>query len=165
MQKSGGKQTGGAPKEGVLPGNEMPDENREQKTIDSVADAANLDYARRQTELALEHLKHELDREKSDLLDRQGWTREEMQRFLDRWRQLSAAAKYPGAKGNEAKKQLDDALKSLGLRPGGTTIKHGATPTDTEGRLKDAGRYAPPADWAEQYREFSRGVAEEGKKK
>ncbi len=28
--------------------------------------------------------------------------------------------------------------------------------------LRDAGRFAPPEDWAEQFREYTRGVANQG---
>ncbi len=83
----------------------------------SAADEANLDYARKQTELALEHLEDQLGKDKPELLERLGWTREQAQRFIDRWQQLRQAADEKGPRGDAAKKQLDDALKSLGLRP------------------------------------------------
>ena len=57
------------------------------------ADQANLDYTRKQTELALEHLRDQLAKEKSDLLNnRLHWTRDEAERFLKRWEQLQQAA-------------------------------------------------------------------------
>jgi collagen type III alpha len=129
----------------------------------SEADQANLDYARKQTELALEHLEDQLAKDKPDLLDRLGWTREQAQSFIDRWQQLRRAAEEKSPRGQDAKKQLDDALKSLGLRPGTTYLKHGGTKEDQMRDLRDSGRFAPPPDWAEQFREYTRGVANQGK--
>ncbi|MGD0515929.1 MAG: hypothetical protein ABSA26_00200 [Thermoguttaceae bacterium] len=129
----------------------------------SGADAINLDYARKQTTLALEHLEDQLAKDRPELLERLGWTREQAQRFIDRWQQLREAADEKGIRGEAAKKQLDDALKSLGLRPGTTVIKHGGTKTDQLRDLRDSGRFAPPQEWAEQFREYTRGVANQGK--
>jgi hypothetical protein len=139
-----------------------PDAAAESESRQSAADAVNLDYARKQTILALEHLEDQLAKDQPELLERLGWTREQAQRFIDRWRQLSEAAEEKGSRGEAAKKQLDDALKSLGLRPGATVIKHGGTKTDQIRDLRDSGRFAPPQEWAEQFREYTRGVANQG---
>ena len=52
------------------------------------ADEANLDYARKQTDLALEHLREQTARDNSELLDELGWSREDAERFLERWEQM-----------------------------------------------------------------------------
>ncbi len=135
----------------------------EQESQQAGADEANLDYARKQTELALEHLQDQLAKDKPDLLEKLGWTRQQAQQFLDRWRQLRQAAGEKGPRGEAAKRQFDDALKSLGLRPGTTYLKHGGTKPDQIQDLRDSGRFAPPPDWAEQFREYTRGVANQGK--
>jgi hypothetical protein len=140
-----------------------PDVAAESESRQSAADAVNLDFARKQTILALEHLEDQLAKDQPELLERLGWTREQAQRFIDRWQQLREAADEKGARGEAAKKQLDDALKSLGLRPGTTVIKHGGTKTDQLQDLRDSGRFKPPQEWAEQFREYTRGVANQGK--
>ncbi|MGD0384161.1 MAG: hypothetical protein ABSA77_11610, partial [Thermoguttaceae bacterium] len=140
-----------------------PDAAAESESRPSAADAVNLDYARKQTILALEHLEDQLAKDRPELLERLGWTREQAQRFIDRWQQLSDAADEKGPRGEAAKKQLDDALKSLGLRPGTTVIKHGGAKTDQIQDLRDSGRFKPPLEWAEQFREYTRGVANQGK--
>ena len=122
-------------------------------------DAANLEYARMQTDLALEHLKDQLAKEKPDLLERLGWNREEARQFLEKWQQMERAAAQQGPQGETATKQLDEALKSLGLRPRGTQLRGGQTPRDKLQNLRDAGRFAPPPQWAEQVRQYHRGVA------
>ena len=121
-----------------------------------------MDYARKQTELALEHLEDQLAKDKPELLEKLGWTREQAQQFMDRWQELRRAAEEKSPRGDAAKKQLDDALKSFGLRPGTTVIKRGGVKADQLRDLRDAGRFAPPADWAEQFREYTRGVANQG---
>ena len=126
------------------------------------ADEANLDYARKQTDLALEHLREQTARDNSELLDELGWSRQDAARFLERWEQMKRAAGQQGAEGQAAKKSLQEAIKSLGLRPHGTQLQ-GQRAGDQLRSLRDAGRFDPPAEWAEQVREYSRGVAGEGR--
>jgi hypothetical protein len=122
----------------------------------------NLAFARKQTNLALEHLKDQLAKEKPELLDRLGWTPDEARRFVEKWERLQRAAAQPDTRGKSAKRELDDALKSLGLRRPGTAIKGGAG-RDEKRELYEAGRAAPPPEWAETVRDYQRGVAEGGK--
>jgi len=131
---------------------------------DSAADSANLDYARRQTELALEHLRDQLAKEQPELLDKLGWTKDDARRFLDRWERMRRAAEQQGPQGEQAKRQFNEALKSLGLGRG-TELKHGGVETDRPETQRDAGRTAPPPDWADHLRAYTRGVAGEGAKK
>jgi hypothetical protein len=128
--------------------------------IETPADPANLAYAEKQTELALEHLRDQLAKEKHGLLDRLGWTKEDAKQFLDRWEGMRREAKQQGPKGEEARKRLNETLQSLGLRPRGTTIGRGAVPADQQQNLRDAGRFAAPPEWAEQYRDYTRGIAD-----
>ncbi len=111
----------------------------------------------------MEYLEDQLAKERPELLERLGWTREQGERFLSRWQEMRKAAGEKGPQSETAKRQLDDALKSLGLRPGATFLEHGGTKSDQVRDLRDAGRFAPPADWAEQFREYTRGVAEQGR--
>jgi hypothetical protein len=156
-QKPGEKPSGGSPtgggqsKDGT---NVPPPEN-----ADNAADEANLQYTKRQTELALEHLRDQLAKEKPGLLEKLGWTKEDAQRFLNRWEAMQRAAAQKGPEGEAARKQLSEALKSLGLRPHGTELRRGGVQREGSQNLHDAGRFAPPPDWADQFREYTRGVA------
>jgi len=69
-----------------------------------------------------------------------------------------------GPAAEAAKKRYDDALKSLGFRPRGAELKGGGVSGDKPQTLRDAGRHAPPPEWAEQYREYSRGLADPDRK-
>ena len=129
------------------------------RSSDDSADRANLDYARRQTALALEHLRDQVAKEKPELLERLGWTKDDARRFLARWEEMRRSAEEKDAAGKMAKKRFDDALKSLGLRPRGTELKRGGVETEKSGTPRDAGRFAPPPDWADQFRAYTRGIS------
>lgn len=122
------------------------------------ADAGNLEFARRQTTLALEHLRDQLARDRSDLIERLGWTPEEARRFLERWEQLQRAAAQPGPQQPAAKKKFNDALRSLGVRPRGTELRGGSA-ADTPGGLRENIRFEPPREWLEQIGDYQRAVA------
>ena len=109
-------------------------------------------------------MRHQLAKEKSDLLNnRLHWTRDEAERFLKRWEQLQQAAAKQDSAGAAARKKLDNALRNLRLTLHGTQIGRGDTTADQEQNLRNAGRYAPPPEWAEQLREYMRGVAAQAK--
>ncbi len=126
---------------------------------ESTADEANLEYARRQTELALEHLRDQMAKDKPRLLDRLGWTKEDARRFLERWEGMKRAAAEKGEASDAARRQFKDALQSLGLRPRGTELQHGGVREQPQD-ARDTRRVGPPPDWADQFRAYSRGIAE-----
>ena len=80
-------------------------------------------------------------------------------RFLERWEQMQRAAAQKGSAGEAARRQFDDALRSLGLRAHGTELRRGGVTAEEPQNLREAGHSAPPPDWAEQFREYTRGVA------
>ncbi len=157
----GSNPTGGNPTAGGAPGQEHTDGGSEEGP--GSADDPNLEYSRKQTELALEYLEDQLAKEKPDqrLLDRLGWTREDLKEFVDRWQQMKRAAAEEGPRAADAKQNLDDALRSLGLRPRGTQLEGGTVTKDASRKL-DSRRYDPPAQWVDQVRAYSRGVNRSG---
>jgi hypothetical protein len=155
---------GGNPTTGGAAGDQPevdPNEDRDEPG----GDKANLDYANRATDLALEYLKDQLAKEKPDdkLLDRLGgWNREDLAKFVRRWEKIKHAAGREGPGGEAAQRKLDSALRSLGLRPPAAEIRGGGTPSDQLRRVRQSRRIAPPPDWQEQIRAYRRGVAEGG---
>ena len=127
------------------------------------ADDPNLEFTRKQVDLALEHLKDQLAKEKPDLLEQLGWSRDEARRFLENWRKRVAAAQQEGARGQAARNSLEEALKSLGLRPHGTQLKGSRNASDQFQNLRDAGQSDPPSDWADLFRAYTKSVAGEGR--
>ena len=152
----------GNPVVGGGPG-EPPEGPPPSETTTTGGDEPNLDYARRATDLALEHLKDQMNQQDSALLEKLGWTREEARKFVQKWEQMKREAAKSGPEGEAARRQLDGALKSLGLRPRGTQLKGGGTTTDKLQGLREASRFDPPSDWSELFRAYSRGVAGGGR--
>jgi hypothetical protein len=144
--------SGGVPRDGDLAPGEATGE-------EPGGDDPNLDYARRQTDLALEHLEDQLRQQEPDLLDRLGWDRDQARRFLQEWQEMKRRAAREDHAGRDARRQLDDALRSLGLRPQTSELRGGRSGTDRLDGLRDAGRFEPPADWAEWLRAYTKGVA------
>lgn len=133
-------------------------------TAERAGEDPNLEYAREATNLALEHLKDQMDRADSELLGQLGWTPDEARRFVQKWEQMQQAAARQGPEAAAARTRLEQALRSLGLRPRGTQFRGGRTRTDRLRNLREAGRFDPPREWSELFRAYTRGVAAEGRR-
>ncbi|MFH1921674.1 MAG: hypothetical protein ABIP48_17555, partial [Planctomycetota bacterium] len=122
---------------------------------------ANLEFARKATNLALEHLEDELSKDQPDqkLLDRLGWTKDDLKRFYQQWDQMRREASGRNARSGSAREEIDKALDSLGLRPSGTELGGGRTKPDQSGNLKEGLRIDPPPEWAEAFRAYTTGIA------
>ena len=110
----------------------------------------------------LERLENQLDRDSVDpkLLDKLGWTKDDVERFVSRWRQMQEQSRTTDARGEGSRGELDDALRSLGLRPGRVDRRAGR-PTDDVRGLGDGYRGTPPADIQEQLKAYIRGTSRE----
>lgn len=154
----------GNPTSGGWPGMEPPGEPQPEATAQPGARLdPDLEFVRQQTELALEHLKEQMEKQDSDLFERLGWDREQARRFLEQWEAMRRAAARQGAEGQAAQQRLDEALRSLGLRPRGLQLDGGQSQVQRLPQLRDGGRFEPPAEWSEQVREYLRGIAEGGR--
>lgn len=151
--KAGGQHEGGG-----QPGNAV---NPQPTTTGSApeGDAANLEYARKQTDLVLEKLSDQLNKNKVDdrMLKELGWTRDDLQRFVERWRQRKDAAQRDDAKGEAAKRELDDALRSLGLQR--EKLQQNAVQKDSMRDLKQGYRGPVPLEYQERLRAYNQGVS------
>ncbi len=138
---------------------------RPYRTAPEVADEANLEFAREASDLALSHLKDELAKDQPDanLLKDLGWSRDDLQKFVSRWEQMQREAKTPGTKGETARRELDDTLKSLGLRPRATSLKEDSARDDDVRGLRESRKSSPPPEYAEQVKAYKQGTAR-GKK-
>ena len=124
----------------------------------TAADDPNLAYAKKATELALDHLKQAMKNKDGDkLLKDLGWTREEAQQFIDRQEaRLRAAAK--ANPNDEARQKAEDALRSLGLRPVQTDRSGSGLTSDEQRGMSTGRRTSPPPEYMDQYKAFSQGV-------
>ena len=122
------------------------------------SDKANLEYARKATDMTLEYLKNQKDSPDPELLDKLGWTKEEMNSFIQRWERMKRSAKSAGDSSDEARR-LDDSLRSLGLRPArGASQTSAAGGTRLSAQRDGSSRSRPPKEYADQYRAFSKFV-------
>jgi hypothetical protein len=122
-------------------------------------DEANLEYARKQTDLVLEKLSDQLNSKKIDqnMLKELGWSEDDLRRFVDRWRDRKKAAKRDDPSGDAAKRELDEALRSLGLRRG--PMKQGQVKDDTLRDLREGYRGPVPIEYQERLRAYNQGVS------
>ncbi len=147
--QGGGQPVGGSRASNAAPPPEVP------QPPESKPDEANLDFSKKQVDLALEHLKDEKSKPKSELLDRLGWTKEEAQKFLDNMSKLKDSAQRSGNEGESAKKAYNEFLKNLDLHPHITQISGGKTKTDEVPHVRDSGQMPAPAEWADLYHAYS----------
>jgi collagen type III alpha len=125
------------------------------------SEAANKEYAEKATDLALEYIEDQLNETEpnQELLDRLGWDRNDLEQFLRKWQKMKADAKETSPAGNGARQELDDALKSLGLRPSRSTIEGGRIKSDSILKA-DSIRSDPPPAWRELIQEYNRSIGE-----
>jgi hypothetical protein len=157
--KNEGQQSGsGVPGNGGEPGSEFnPAPSIKGEAPEG--DAANLEYARKQTDLVLGKLADQMNKNKVDdkLLKDLGWSRDDLKRFVQRWQERKDAANADDAKGEAAKRELDEALRSLGLRR--DALQQAATSKDSMRDLKEGHRGAVPLEYQERLRAYNQGVS------
>jgi hypothetical protein len=140
---------------GGVGSDEEPVASSQAKVEVADTEAENLQYAKKSTDLALKYLKDQKDHPDPELLKRMGWTKDDLNAFVDRWEALKRSAK----EGDEAKNELDDAYRSLGLRPAADQRRAASGTNDAARGLRDAGaRSEPPSAYSEQFKAFRKGV-------
>jgi collagen type III alpha len=108
----------------------------------------------------LERLKDQLDKNKVDqeLLDRLGWSKDDLAAFVRRWEEMRRKAGATGDKGKTAKGELDATLRALGLSPRASSVKSGTTDDAVKG-VKESRRSRPPAQYLESSNAYTQGTA------
>jgi hypothetical protein len=132
----------------------------QQITEEAKEDAANLDFARKQTDLVLERLDQQLAKKQVDaeLLKSLGWSEAELQKFVDRWKDLKTRAASEGDEGEQAKQELDGALRSLGLRKQSPMrVRAGSKADDL--KVKDSYRSRAPIEYAERVNRYRKNLS------
>gem|GEM_PF-1343061 len=103
-------------------------------------DPIDVEQARKATDLVLNYLNSQREKPDPKLLEQLDWNPEELRAFADRWSKIRRSDQTADGDG----KQIDEALRSLGIR----SVENGrmgqATDTDDAVRgLKDAGNRTP----------------------
>ncbi len=118
---------------------------------------ANLEYARKATDLALEYLEQQQDRPDSKLLDELGWSQDDLRQFLDRWKRLQQNAQSGDAR---QQAEWEKALQSLGLRPQQPQIRRAAGSDDAVRGLRESGvRSEPPSAYRELFEAYQKSTS------
>jgi hypothetical protein len=104
-------------------------------------------------------LADQLSRKKVDegLLKDLGWSEADLKRFVERWQQRKLAADRNDETGDAAKRELDDALRSLGLQRG--ELQQNAAQKDTMRDLREGYRGPVPAQYKERLKAYNQGVS------
>jgi hypothetical protein len=122
---------------------------------------ANLEYARKATDLILNRLQGQLSRGKVDesLLKELGWTKDEVRRFVERMRRQAQSEQGGNTPADEARRlQWEETLRSLELkrsprsRSGIGVKKIGGL--EIEGR-----RSTPPPEFRELYDAYTKSLS------
>ena len=94
-----------------------------------------------------------------ELLEKLGWTADELRRFVDRWKNLKSQAEAAGPQAEEARQELDDALRSLGLGPNRRPGFQAQSTKDKLRDLQEAYRGRTPLEYQELMRKYIKGTA------
>lgn len=151
-QGAGGQGGGGQP-------NDDSEPTRGNSITETTPDEVDLEAARKATDLVLERLEDQLEKNELDeeLLERLGWKREDVERFVKRWEELRSKAEDPASP--EGAKRFDDTLRQLGASGSGTVLDANENKPTEQKQLRESFRSTPPADYAEQYRAYTQGLS------
>lgn len=154
---SGAERAGGGGH--VNGGGQLGDQQGESPLKDAEvppAEKAKIDYARQATDLVIEYLKDQKEQPDQELLNELGWSQEDLKQFLSRWE----AAKREAAGDKKSEQELNEALRSLGLRPQNDKLRRAEVKSDNVRGLGDVGPTSgPPSKYLEQFRAFKKGAA------
>lgn len=147
------RRTGGGGVAGNPPSARRPADGRVAE-----GEEANLDYANRATDLVLDYLKDQKEAPNQELLDRLGWSAEDLRKFVNRWEALKRSAIEPDP---STRRELSDSLRSLGLRPATDRRRAVNASNDVLRGNRDAGgRSDPPAKYQERFNAYRRGAGQ-----
>ncbi|MGI9176771.1 MAG: hypothetical protein ACR2IT_02820 [Pirellulales bacterium] len=117
----------------------------------------DLAHARNAADLAIEHLRNSVESGDTAILDELGWTPQQARDFLTRWEAMRRMAR---SSDERQRADFEQAIKSLGLRPGGVRSSRDV-PTDVKGGQAEGRRSRPPSDYREQFKAFMQGAGAE----
>ncbi len=114
-------------------------------------DQADLDYAKKVTDLILEELENQKYDPDPELLEQMNWTQQDLDDFIKRWQAMKQAAQ---ANDTKAKRNYEDSLRALGLSP---TTKSRVINAKKDNKFKlneDGAIDQVPAEYLEQFNNF-----------
>ena len=91
-----------------------------------------------------------------ELLDKLGWSEDQLRRFMQRWERL--AQEQPPTTG-QSETELDEALRSLGLRPKDNRLDAGGVRQDDLRGIEQGRRSRPPSQYEDLFRAFNQSLS------
>ena len=114
----------------------------------------NLEHAKQVTDLALEYLEQQQDEPDPELLRQLNWSEEDLQRFVERWRQMKQKAATGTAKDRQ---DFAQTLRSLGLNNRSSRQYQDQIKSDEVRGLNEDGAVSqPPPEFAREFWELQR---------
>lgn len=149
-QGSAGKPGGGEPGSNQPAGSDLTGELTEPEK-------ANLEYARKATDLALDFLEQEKEKPSDELLKELNMTPEELAAFVNRWNAMKRGSTDTEA---NSSREFEESLRNLGLQTPADKRAAAAAENDALKGLRDAGsRSIAPDNYLEQFRAFKQGAS------
>ncbi len=146
-QGAGGGQSGGGEGTGDSLENELPD-------------PVDLEYTKAATDMVLDYIDETRTDPDPNLLQRLKWSEADLRRFRDRWQNVKPIDGGPRSEA-VAPDEIEEALRSLGMRPREITKTTQGDTADTLGNLRDSGNRRPaPADVRDAFEAFRRGLGQ-----
>ena len=128
---------------------------KERQSEAAVADKANLEYTRQATNLVLNYLDGELKKGANrELLDRLGWTEEELRAFHAKWTEMRARA----GETPSAELRYNEELRDMGLRPKGVRVSGRGADRKSADTARTADRTPPPEGVADRLKEYNEAI-------
>ena len=118
---------------------------------------------RKQTDCPCSISKDEMAKDKTELLEQLGWSREDATRFIERWQKMEQAAEQAGPQGEKGRSRWPRRSRALVFALRHAVAGRRNYPRYLNKILREARHTDTPADWAEQVREYTKGVATGGR--
>jgi hypothetical protein len=145
----------GRPMGGGVPGEADFQNNLPSNGAVPPGEEANLQYTRKATDMVLEYLRNQQRKPDQELLDKLGWTADDLQQFLRRWETLKRSAREDAA----ARRELEETLRSLGLRPATERARNvNARSDQVRGMRETGGSSSPPPGYLEQFNAYKKAT-------
>ena len=140
-------------KEGGVGGSANGENRADSSDEPTQPDQPNLDYAKKVTDLVLDQLEDQKYEPDPKLLEQMNWSKEDMDQFLKRWKQMRDQA---GTGDFKSKREYEDGLRALGIAPKVRgRVADGVK--DKEFRLNESGAVDQiPAEYRERFNSYLR---------
>jgi collagen type III alpha len=122
---------------------------------------ANLEYARKATDLILNRLQGQLSRGQVDekVLKELGWTKDEIRRFVERMRRQAQSEQGGNTPADEARRlQFEETLRSLDFKHPSKS-RSGSGLQKVRGLEIEGPRSTPPAEFRELYNAYTKSLS------